>query len=118
MNFHSDSIVQFLNEICHRISKPMIVLWDGIPIHSSAPVTEFLEQHGRVNIKGLPAHAPELNPVDKIWFYTKYNRLSNYAPSTLNELRRRMIQEFINLQNKPNVLAWCIRETGLSLKTR
>jgi hypothetical protein len=114
-NFHGDSIVQFLDEICHRISRPIIVLWDGFSIHTSEPVNKYLEQHRRITSEELPAHAPELNPVDKVWLYTKYDRLSNYAPSTLDELRHRLIQEFIALPSKPNVLAWCIAETGLNL---
>ena len=117
-NFHGDSIVQFLNEICRRISGPIILLWDGVSIHSSKPVEEFLERHPRVTIEEFPAHASELNPVDKVWFYTKYDRLSNYAPTTLDELRRRLIQEFLALEHKSNVLTWCIMETGLDLKLR
>lgn len=114
-NFHGDSIAQFLNEIYHRISRPSIILWDGFSIHSSKPVNQYLEQHRRITVEEFPAHASELNPVDKVWFYIKYDRLSNYAPTTLDELRRRMIQELRVLQSKPNVLAWCIRETGLKL---
>jgi transposase len=114
-NFHGASIVQFLDEICHRISRPIIVLWDGFSIHTSEPVNKYLERHRRITLEEFPAHAPELNPVDKAWLYTKYDRLPNYAPSTLDELRHRLIQEFIALQSKPNVLAWCIAETGLNL---
>lgn len=117
-NFHGDSIVQFLNEICHRMSGPIILLWDGVSIHSSKPVEEFLERHPRVAVEEFPAHASELNPVDKVWLYTKYDRLSNYAPATLDELRRRLIQEFLALEHKSNVLTWCIMETGLDLKLR
>jgi transposase len=114
-NFRSDSIAQFLDEIYHRISKPFMVLWDGMAIHSSTRVRNYRDQHTRIIFEEFPAHAPELNPVDKIWFYTKYDRLSNYAPATLNELSHRLIQEFVTLQSKPNVLAWCIKETGLKL---
>lgn len=114
-NFRGNSIAQFIGEIYYRISKPLIILWDGIAIHSSLPVRNYRDQHKRITFEELPAHAPELNPVDKVWFYTKYDRLSNYAPATLNELRTRLIQEFVTLQKKPNVLAWCIKETGLNL---
>lgn len=112
-NFHGDSVARFLDEIYRRISRPIIALWDGISIHSSKPVNSYREQRKRIAFEEFPAYAPELNPVDKVWFYTKYDRLANYAPATLNELRDRLIQEFVTLQSKPNVLAWCIKETGL-----
>jgi transposase len=115
-NFHGDSTAQFLSEIYHRISRPIIVLWDGVSIHSSKPVNEYLEWHHRITLEEFPPYAPDLNPVDKVWFYMKYDLLFNYTPSTLDELRQRLIQEFVDLQSKPNVLAWCISETGLSLK--
>jgi transposase len=117
-NFHGDSIAQFLNEICHRISGPIILLWDGVSIHSSKPVAQYLGKHCRIAVEEFPAHASELNPVDKVWFYTKYDRLSNYAPNALDELRHRLIQEFLALERKSNVLTWCIMETGLDLKLR
>ncbi len=115
-NFHGDSIRQFLNEIGYRISSPIILVWDGVSIHSSKPVAQYLEQHRRISVEEFPAHASELNPVDKVWFYIKYDRLSNYAPITLDELRHRLVQEFISLKRKPNVLAWCIKETRLNLE--
>jgi hypothetical protein len=117
-NFHGDSIVQFLIEIYRRITGPMIVSWDGVSIHASKPVKEYLEQHHRITIEEFPAHASELNPVDKIWFYTKYDRLANYAPPTLDDLRHRLIQEFHAVERKSNVLTWCVIETGLDLKLK
>jgi len=34
----------------------------------------------------LPAYAPELNPVEYVWCYLKYNPLANLAPESLEEL--------------------------------
>lgn len=116
VNFHGDLIVQFLKEISCHIRGPMILLWDGISIHSSDPVIQYLEQHSRITVKQLPAYAHELNPVDKGWLYIKYDCLANYAPTTLDELRSRLIQELDALRKKPKVLAWCIEQAGL--KTR
>ena len=76
-NFHGSSTALFLNEIYHRISRPIIILWDGFSIHSSKPVSNYREQHPRITFEEFPAHAPELNPVDKVWFYAKYDCLSN-----------------------------------------
>ncbi len=117
-NFHGDSIVHFLDEIYRRILNPIIILWDGISIHSSEPVIDYRDQHKRLTFEEFPPYALELNPVDKVWFYTKHDRLANYAPATLYELRHSLNQEFHDAARKSNVLTWCVMETGLDLKLR
>ena len=106
----------FLKKITRRIHGPMTFLWDGFSIHLSEPVNRFLKQHPEITVEPLPEYAHELNPVDKAWLYVKYDRLPNYAPATLDELRDCMILELDALQKKPKVLAWCIEQAGL--KTR
>jgi len=112
-NFRGATIVVFLKEIIRRIHNPMTILWDGFSIHLSEPVKNFLKQHPDILIEALPEYAHELNPVDKVWLYLKYDCLANYAPTTLDELRERLIQELDTLPQKSNVLAWCIEQTGL-----
>ncbi|MGI0017067.1 MAG: IS630 family transposase, partial [Nitrososphaera sp.] len=116
VNFHGDTFALFLKEIARRIRGPMTFLWDGFSIHSSEPVKKFLEQHPEILVEPLPKYAHELNPVDKAWLYVKYDRLANYPPATLGELRDCLIQELDALQKKPKVLSWCIEQAGL--KTR
>jgi transposase len=67
-NIHGHSIVQFMDEIYHRISGPIILLWDGVSIHSAKTVAQYLEKHRRIVACEFPPHASELNPVDKVWF--------------------------------------------------
>jgi len=112
-NFRGATIVVFLKEIISRIRRPMTILWDGFSIHLSEPVKKFIVQHPEISIESLPEYAHELNPVDKIWLYLKYDCLANYAPATLDELRDRLVQELNALPLKSNVLAWCIEQTGL-----
>jgi transposase len=112
-NFRGATIVVFLKEIISRIRRPMTILWDGFSIHLSEPVNKFLEEHPEILIEPLPEYAHELNPVDKVWLYLKYDCLANYAPATLDELHDRLIQELDALPLKSNVLAWCIEQTGL-----
>jgi transposase len=116
VNYRGNSLMEFIREICNQVPGPMVLLCDSIPIHCSEPVSRYFEQHHRVVVEQFPAYAPELNPVDNVWFYIKYDCLSNYAPATLNELRHRLIHELVALQSNTNVLYWCIKKTGLSLE--
>ena len=115
-NFHSNSVVQFIKQIQKRIPGPVTIVWDAIPIHCSKPVKQYLEQHKELIIENFPPYAPELNPVDKVWLYLKYDRLPNYVPLTVDELRARLTDELNILKKEHHVLASCTRRSGLDCK--
>jgi transposase len=112
-NFRADSVMRFVSQVGHRLSGPIIFVCDACPIHCTNLMLEFLSQNTRIEIEEFPPHAPEINPVDKIWAYFKHSRLANYTPSTLIQLRDCLTAEFSALQHRREVLAWCVREAGL-----
>jgi transposase len=112
-NFRSNSVAQFVDKIQSRISGPITILWDAIPIHCSKSVNQYLEQHKELITERFPPYAPELNPVDKVWLYLKYARLPNYVPLTVDELRTRLTDELNILKKEQHVLASCVRRSGL-----
>jgi len=117
-NFRSDSVIRFMKQIQQRISGPITILWDAIPIHCSKLINQYLEQHNELVVEQFPAYAPELNPVDKVWLYLKYDRLPNYVPITVDELRVRLTDELNTLKTEQHVLASCVRRSGLDCKVR
>jgi transposase len=117
-NFRSDSVVHFIKQIQKRIPGPITILWDAIPIHRSKPVNQYLEQHNELIIEQFPSYAPELNPVDKVWLYLKYDCLPNYVPITVDELRARLADELNTLKKEQHLLASCVRRSGLDCKVR
>jgi transposase len=115
VNLRGDSVVEFIEDVRRKIRGPITLLWDQIPIHRGKPVTAYLARHPRVVVEPFPPFAPELNPVDNVWSYVKYNRLPNYAPHHLGELRERITMEFCRLQKRPDLLRSFFNHTGLSL---
>ena len=114
-NFRGESVVQFIDHVRHKIRGPLTILWDQIMIHRAKPVTDYFARHRRLVVEAFPPYAPELNPVDNVWSYVKYNRLANYSPRNLNELRQRITTEFCRLQKRPHLLRSFFKHTGLSL---
>lgn len=115
-NFGGDSVVQFLDHLRRRIRRPIILVWDAIPIHRADVVKSYARGHARLTIRYFPPYAPELNPVDKVWFYLKYDRLANYTPTTIPQLRQKLTSELDTVAARPEVLASCIRQTTLNVK--
>ena len=74
-NFRGPSIVEALRHLRSQIPGPLTIIWDQIIIHSSDVVLQYLRRVPDIRIESFPPYAPELNPVDRAWFYLKYNRL-------------------------------------------
>ena len=115
INLRGDSVMKFIEKVRNKVRGPITLLWDQIPIHRARPVTDYFARHRRLVVEAFPPYAPELNPVDNVWSYVKYNRLPNYTPRNLHELRQRITAEFYRLQNRPDLLRSFFRHTGLSL---
>lgn len=109
-------IVAFLRQLKAQLGSPFTVVWDGSNIHSkSRLVKEYLTKHPEIVVETLPGYAPELNPDEGVWGWSKYGRLANLAAAHTDELRDRMIDEFVSLKEHPQLLDSFIQETQLSL---
>ena len=67
------------------------MLWYRGPVHNkSRAVKAYLANHPEIVAADLPAYAPDLNPDELVWSWTKYGQLSNLAEVT-EELAERVI---------------------------
>jgi transposase len=114
-NYDGDALVPFLEEIHRKIPGPVTLIWDLIPIHHARPVRNYLNRHRKIVEEPFPPYAPGLNPVDKAWSHVKFNRLPNYTPPDLDDLRFRITNEFRRLQKRPALLNAFFQRTKLSL---
>jgi len=114
-NFRGESVMQFIEPVRRQIRRPITLLSDRILIHRANPVAKWLAKHLTVVVEPFPPHALQLNPVDNVWSYIKYDRLPNYTPRDLSELRERITAELSRLQKRPDLLKAFFEHTGLSL---
>jgi transposase len=117
-NFRGPNMIDFLNHLRNQVSAPITIIWDRIIIHSSQVVIEHLRRVPDIATEAFPPYAPELNPVDRVWFYLKYDRLPNYTPSTMRALRRAVGSEIKRLQGRPDLLRSFVRQSELPLAVR
>ena len=70
------------------------VVWDGGTMHKGEPI-QALETHfaDRLSLEMLPPFAPMLNPVEWLWSWLKWERLSNFAALDVRELDARVVAE-------------------------
>jgi transposase len=115
-NVKAPDIVAFLRLVKQKLGGPFTVLWDGSNTHSrSRLVKAYLAKHPEIVAETLPAYAPEINPDENVWSWTKYGRLANLAAQDTRELRERIEQEFAVLCKERGYLDSFIQDAELCM---
>jgi transposase len=104
-NVHGEDIVDYLQRLRSQLGGgPLTILWDGSRVHRCAAVRAFLAKHPDIYTVRLPAYAPELNPDELVWAWTKYSRLGNLAAQNTDWLRDYIITELTYVRQHPGLL--------------
>ena len=74
---------EFLRAMLRHLRGPVIVVWDGGPMHKGEPIRHVLDDFPRLILEKLPPYAPELNPVEYLWTHLKYGQLPNFVPDNV-----------------------------------
>ncbi len=115
-NVHGEDVVDFLRQLKRQVRRPLTVLWDGSQVHRKSKVVQaYLAKHPEIVAENLPAYAPELNPDELVWGWSKHGRLSNLAAQHTDELAERVVDELTCLQQHPHLLAAFLEKTKLRL---
>ncbi len=113
-NVNAEHIVAFLRDLKRQLAGPFTVIWDGSSLHSkSRLVKAYLAKHPEIVAETLPSYAPELNPDEGVWGWSKYGRLANLAAMNTADLRQRIHQEFAVLKQNRQLLNSFVQEADL-----
>jgi transposase len=121
MAFHrgtikSDHIVRFLKHLRRHIRGKVYLFWDGIGIHRSVRVNEWLLRNRHwLQVHRLPAYTPELNPVEGLWSSLKTKDLANVNDGTLDTLLTRARNGRERLRRQGGTLWGFLAKADLSL---
>ena len=114
--FDSAKVADFVRWLLGQLEGPVIVVWDGGPMHKGAPLRQLLKEfRGRLTIKRQPAYTPEVNPVEKVWGWLKYGRLANFFPRNVWHLDLRVSAELEAVAQDEHLLESFFRGTILPL---
>lgn len=112
-NFHGEEVVAFLKQLRQQLRR-FTVIWDRNQIHSRSKVVRAsLAKHPEIVVEDFPGYAPELNPDELVWGWTKYGRLANYAATDLKALRERVTDALQYLREHPYALLDFLDHTEL-----
>lgn len=109
--------VEFLGHVGRQIRGPVLVVWDGSPIHRRANVTEFAAAVGAdsLRLERLPAYAPDLNPAEWLWRHLKKVEMRNLTCLDLEELHQEFHLALGRIRGKPRLFPSFFEGAELSL---
>ena len=115
--FDAVAVTAFLRHLLRGVAGPVLVIWDGAPIHRSKVVKAFLqtEANGRLELEPLPGCAPDLNPLDcGVWHWLKNVALANVCAMNLAGLKQELRAATARLRRKPSVIKASFTEAKLN----
>src|SRR5512135_2924612 len=87
-------VTAFLEAMLQELTGRFVVVWDGGRMHKGDPIRALVDHFAdRLALEKLPPYAPMLNPVESLWSWLKWERLSNFGPQDAHELDARVIAE-------------------------
>jgi transposase len=112
---NSDDVVALLEHLLREVPGPMVVIWDGAPIHRSHTIRKFLANGAarRLHLERLPAYAPELNPGEGLWQQLKGVELRNVCCCDIPHLRGELRDAVKRVRRKLRILTGCFLGAGL-----
>ena len=84
-NFRTDHVMFFIKHLHQQLQRKLILVCDRWSVHRSA-VRRLQEKHSWLDAEFLPPYAPDLNPVEAMWSYTKHGDLANFIPDNTSDL--------------------------------
>ncbi len=98
-----------------QLRAPIILIWDNLHQHLSAPIQQFVAAHDWLTVVQLPSYAPELNPTEGLWSHVKRS-IANLAACTIDQLAAIVRSRLKSIQYRPALLDGFIAETGLVIQ--
>ena len=110
--------VAFLQHVWRCVDRKLLVVWDGSPIHRGQTMRAFLENGAarHIHLEVLPPYAPDLNPDEGVWRYTKCVELRNVCCLNLDDLRAHVRHAFERLRRSPTLIRSFFAQAKLAIE--
>lgn len=102
-NLTTTEVAIFVRDLLRHLRGPVILVWDQGPIHKGPAMRQLHARYPRLHIYQFPSYAPELNPDELVWGYTK-RELANGRPLTRDALFKDVIRVGRKVGRRPTLL--------------
>ena len=113
---NQERAADFLRNLLKRLRGPVIVVWDGGPMHKGDAIRAVLHDFPRLSLEKLPPYTPELNPVEYLWNHLKYGVLPNFMPDDVFHLNGVLKQRLCRARQSTQRLHSFFIQSGLPIR--
>ncbi len=97
--------VQLLQKMMYKRKKPIHLVVDGLPAHKRLIVKEYVQStQGKLTMHFLPGYAPDLNPDELVWSYTKRSAAKRGPLKSGEKLQARVDEELTKIKQNPSLV--------------
>jgi transposase len=98
----TDVVVGCMNDFAKKIQKPTYIVIDNAPIHTANLFQDNIEEWSEMDlhIVFLPPYSPELNLIEILWRFVKYQWLSLDAYKSIDDLNKNLDEVLKNIGSK------------------
>ncbi len=114
--FREPQLIRLLDAAHQQLKAPIVLVWDGLSTHKTPAIRAAIAARPWLRVYQLPAYAPELNPVEKVWSTMK-GSLANLAVRTATELATAVKNRLKRMQYRRGLVDGFLTGTGLSPPT-
>jgi hypothetical protein len=114
-SYDTGSLIEALTELCSFLGgENATLIWDGLPAHRSRAMRDWLRSQRRwLVVERLPAYAPDLNPVEKVWASLKDVELANLTSEHLADITTAAHAGIDRIRRTPRLLYSFLHAAGL-----
>jgi hypothetical protein len=76
----------FLRQLLHVVRGEVVLVHDRGSMHRGAVIRDVQAEFARLHVYEFPPYAPELNPTEYAWTWSKHIELCNFVPHDVAEL--------------------------------
>ncbi|WP_405484694.1 transposase [Streptomyces sp. NBC_00009] len=98
-----------------QLGGPIVLIWDNLNVHRSAPIRQYAAAHDWLTIIQLPSYSPQLNPVEGIWSLLRRSATANVFFGDRDQLEQAIRRGLRRIQHHPHLIDGCLQGTTLSL---
>jgi len=115
--FDETDYARLLDGAHQELGGAIVLVWDNLPTHVSRAMRQLIAARSWLTVFQLPAHAPELNPVEGVWSSMKRS-LANLTKQGIDQLVVLIKTRLKRMQYRPRLIDGFLAKTGLDLTIR
>ena len=111
-NIRQREVCQFLRYLLRHLRGQVVLLLDNAQIHRSRALGQLLAYQARLHVEYFPGYAPELNPDEGVWTWSK-RMLANGQPDNIDVVHAHLDAVLLALRSSRPRLRACIDHSAL-----